>query len=281
MAAGIAGIALVMGMGRGVDEKSGSVEAVTRPHYDAQLGFPITGKVERVLVKPGDLVEKGQELIKLDDALPLAQLTLLELRAASGFEIDAAQADWDLSKLQRQLITDSYKKQAATELEVERAVLEAEKARLALELFKQRREESQRQVKEGRERQKQFVLVAPRSGVVDRLIAEPGEVVQEQRPVLRLVDTSVLRVEAAIPTERSLSMKPGQAVWVVYKDGDRTVHEARVVSLAQVADSGSATRLTRIEFENTDKSPAGRTVDVWLDRPKEGGTEEAKHEPKS
>jgi hypothetical protein len=46
------------------------------------------------------------------------------------------------------------------------------------------------------------------------------------------------------------------------------VIEARVVSLASVADAASDTRIVRIEFENREHSPAGRTVSIWIEPPR-------------
>lgn len=258
------GVMLLGGLSPQQTKEPAPIECVTRPQLDAQLGFPITGRVDRILVKPGDAVIKGQELIAIEDAIPKAQFELLKLRSESTLEIDAAKADWELAKLQRELVSQSFERNAATALEVERLVLEAEKARLALELFKQRHEEAKRQMVEGRERLEQFMLRAPRDGVIDRLVAEPGEVVQEQRPVLRLVDVTTLRIDAAIPTSQALDLRPGQKVSVSYPETPNVRIEAAVKSLAAVADSASNTRLVRIEFLNQSMSPAGRSVLVWL-----------------
>lgn len=249
------------------EAQAAPIEAVTRPVYDAQLGFAVVGRVVEVKVKPGDQVKAGQELIRLDDAVPQAQWQLLTLRAESELEVQAAQGDWDLAKLQRELVGEAFKKQAATSLEVERAVLEEEKARLAFELFRQRREEAKRQAAEGRERLAQFTLRAPRDGEVDRLVAEPGEIVQEQRPVLRLVDVSVLRVDVPVPIPRSLGLRPGQPVWMTYPESPGTTMEGRVVHLAPVGDAASNTRVVRLEFDNPKRDPAGRAARVWLVNP--------------
>jgi len=85
----------------------------------------VEGEIKKLYVKDGDKVEKGQSLLKIDDA------RIVEEKKQAQANLDAAKAQWEQSKLTTNLTEqqqDSGLKQADDAVEVATAAYEAAKA---------------------------------------------------------------------------------------------------------------------------------------------------------
>jgi len=101
--------------------------------------------------------------------------------------------------------------------------------------------------------------------VIDIVIVATGDTVEAFQPIARLVDSSILWIDASTPTRRTLDLTVGDPAWVRYVDDpDAPAVEGVIKHLAHVADASSGTRLVRIELRNTDGGPAGRHVEVFF-----------------
>lgn len=251
------------------------VEGVAKARHDLRLGFTVPGRVARVLVQPGDRVDAAQPVIELDDAEGEALLALYGVRAASDLEIQAAEAQKALAEVEEGRVRESFSRGAAAPFEVERAQLETRRAVLTLEQARQRKLEAEHQLAQARARHDAFTLRAPISGVVEEVLVSAGETVQELKPVIRIVATNPLRVDAPVRTEETLTLEVGAPAWVwTDAPGQTAPVEGRVIYLAQVADAASDTRLVRVEVPNDKGLPAGRLVRVAFTRPEATATAE-------
>lgn len=237
------------------------VEAVAEARHDLDLGFTVPGEVTEVLVEPGDRVEKGQPLIRLDDRDGAAQIELFTLRAASTLEIEAAKAEWELAENEAKRLEEALSKSGAAPFEVERARLEAKRAKLAYELFIQRRDETALQLKQSKVLHERFEMTAPMAGTIENVVVEPGEMVEDVRPVLRMVVIDPLRIDAATPVARAATLKVGGPAKIRFRSSGREV-AGTIVHVAAVADPGSETRAVRIDIPNPSGEPAGSHVEV-------------------
>jgi len=239
------------------------VEAVTQPSVDLRLALAVPGVVAIVSATPGDRVEQGDALLALDDREAAALEALQALRAASTLEVEAAQAEWRLAQNEEARVRDAFEKGAAGAFEVERAALQTGRRRVELDLAERRREEAAILLRQAKLRREQFTLRAPAAGVVEQVLVEPGEGVQAQQPVVRLVSTDPLWIDAPVPTVQTLNLETGGAARArLLLPGEPVVLKARVVSVASVADAASDTRLVRIEAANPNALPAGARVIV-------------------
>lgn len=244
------------------------VEAITTAKDDLQMGFAVGGKVASVSVKPGDRVEKGQVLITLDDDEGQALVELYEIRAASDLEVRAARAQLDLARIEERAIRTAFENQAAMPIEVERAQIKTIVAEIEVQMAQQRAQELKPQLRQAKARHDQYIMRAPTAGVVDRIIVAEGEVVETLKPILHLVATDPLWVDASVPIEQTLSIQHGDRAWVTSKlPGHEQAVEGKVIHLAQVADAASDTRLVRIEIPNPHGLPSGCSVTVRFTPP--------------
>jgi len=100
----------------------------TRPSADVTMSFTRPGWIAKVLVKPGDVVKKGQLLIQMDDRAERVQLLKLKAEAEDTTRVRAAESKLKLAKLV--LARTEEAKGATTEVELEEKRLEKEIAGL-------------------------------------------------------------------------------------------------------------------------------------------------------
>ena len=73
----------------GADE---AVSAITMPIEDITLSFVQSGRVAKIHVKEGDLVQPGQLLVQLDDTAEQTQLLMLKEQSEDMTEVEGRRA---------------------------------------------------------------------------------------------------------------------------------------------------------------------------------------------
>ena len=181
----------------------------------AEIAARTAGVLEEVRVRIGDPVEAGDVLARVDTAQLVRQLA--EIRAqksaavASGRRIEAelGAARAELERTEPLLADQLVSAQQITVLRsrVESLVAEGAGARAEAEQADARLALVQQQIRDAR-------VTAPFDGAVAERYLDPGAVVQQATPVLRVVRSGPLRVRFRVP-ERDLGrLEPGLAVSV-------------------------------------------------------------------
>lgn len=244
------------------------IEAITKPSRDLELAFNISGRVMQTLVEPGDRVEAGQPLIRLDDREARIRLRLHQLRSQSTAAIDAAQATLDLTRDELTTVQEALAKDGANQREVARQQLEVDRAQASLLIEQLKREEAELEFEAAAVQLEKYTLNAPVAGFVETLLPRSGETVEALAPVLRLVATDPLELEAAVPANNAMRLAPQSTVWVsLFLSGHEKYRPATVLSLSQVADGPTSSRIIRIALPNPEGIPAGIRADIRLERP--------------
>ena len=194
-----------------------------------RLAFPVGGRVAEVRKRPGDRVEKGEVIARLEDAEARRRLDLAKARLAA-FEAEqrAAAADRKARKQalleKRRALAEKlaltralYEAGAASRTELkaaEDALAENARALKALKLeaeraqaeAKSRRAELEAALKEAKETLAKTRLVAPTAGVLEALPFHPGEIAQGE--AVLVVEGSV-RPYARFPEAEAAELKEG------------------------------------------------------------------------
>lgn len=234
-------------------------EAISVPSEDLSLSFTITGRVVEVLVREGEVVEAGQALVRLDDRAIVAQMALLKMRADSELEIKSREAEWKLAQNEEARIRKAFEQDAAGFFEVERAALTTNRALVRMKLAEEERAQAQAQYEQALLAHTEATMLAPIAGIIETITIDPGEMVQQAKPVVRLVVIDPLRIDVPAPTMQTLGMEVGQEVSVsmALPSWELPV-PARIISIASVADPASETRIVRLLMDNPEgKIPAG------------------------
>ncbi|EHE7895360.1 multidrug efflux RND transporter periplasmic adaptor subunit VmeT [Vibrio parahaemolyticus] len=159
--------------------------------YRAQLSFQVGGEVEKLLVRMGQGVEKGEVLATLDPK---------DLQLA----LDASQAQYALAKTQWERAKSLYSKKLIStdnydqkETQYKAALASFEQAKTDLSYTK---------------------IQAPFDGVVSYTYVKPYQVVGEKQEILNLIDNTTLDVSFTLPVSYaesvSLSALKNAEMWV-------------------------------------------------------------------
>ena len=256
-------------------------EAFTQPRHDLALAFTVAGMVTSVPVEPGDRVKKGQVLIQLQDKEGEAQIKILELQDASNVSVESAEAalkmaTWEWARLKEIYEADPN----SPRLEVERAEIQKQISKLQLDQAKLEKAQLVHQLERARATHARYTLTAPLDGVVELVAVAEGETVEQLKPVLMLVVTDPLWIDAWVPTEQTLKLERGGPAWVRLKlpGLHGKLVQGNIIHLGQVADPSSDRRLVRVEMANPQQLPAGIEVAVSFDKPEGEAPAGTKHD---
>ena len=157
-----------------------------RPRREADLGFRAAGRISARLVDVGANVTAGQSLALLDPTDIALQQRQAEADLAAA-EASLAQASADAAR-SRTLRVQGWV--AAQEDELKQATARTAQEKVA---------SARAAVQLARNRSDHATLRAPHAGIVTAVLADPGTVVTEGQPVLRLAETGELEAEVALP----------------------------------------------------------------------------------
>lgn len=243
-------------------------DAVVSAEQDVKLAFTVPGVVSAAPVKPGDRVQPGQLLLQLDDKVGEAQLDVYRLRAASTLAEDAAEKQWKLAQVEERLVKEALEQGSAGQFEADRAALKAQLASLEHAKARQDRKEAELLLVQAIAGHELRSLRSPIAGTVEEVTIQPGESAEAGRWAVRVVSTSVLRVEVNVPTSETLTLSTDSPAWVRLGSGASAGDLAATIThVALVADARSDTRLVRLSLPNPGDVPAGCAAKVYFSRP--------------
>ena len=251
-------------------EASGTVEAT-----DADLGFQIPGRLDRILAREGATIEAGQPLAALDTAqlaaaraeaaarLASAEARLRELRSGSRVEevrsveasLEAArereeEARREAERARRLFDGGAISRQALDRAETELRLATAEAVR-ALQAAEITREGPRTEVVEGQravvEQARAALtraeaalgdafLTAPFRGIATVRHREPGEIVPAGAPILTLLDPTDRWVRIYVPEDRMGLVSLGQAATIRSDTYPDRTYEGEVVFIGSEAE---------------------------------------------
>jgi membrane fusion protein, multidrug efflux system len=214
-----------------------------RSDAEARIRTEVAGRVDKVLIRPGDRVRKGQPLVQLDPRsfdldMKDAEVAVKVSEAAYGdlYRPDSA-------------ITGVMPPQNRLDAFVIRSGLAA--ARLRLERAKLDRLRSE--------------IVAPFDGVVDRVTAVPGDLVSGGAEVASIVDLRNLRIEAAVLEHDLPLIKIGGTAVITSAAAAGEAFNGRVVAVLPLVDSTTRAGRVFVRTTGTGALRPGMYADVRLE----------------
>lgn len=238
---------------------------------DAVIAARVGGVIDGVSVLVGDTVEAGMDLATIDTELLDIQVAQAEARMSEG------DAGLRVARARLERATDAFERidglrgtsafsagrfdeARGTRAEALGQLAEAE-ARVA----SARAGEAEALYQRDRAR-----IEAPYAGIVLEVMVSPGEFVSSGAPVVRLLDTATLEVEAAVPTRYAVSLSPG--VSVTGRTDEGRVLDLTVRAILPVEDARTRTRPVRFVVQDFGGSGAvgqSLTVDIPVGAPRD------------
>jgi len=250
------------------------------------LSSSIGGRIDEILVTPGDVVESGDLLINLDStafeimrdqaqaAVEAAQAeianlqdrpTSIEIVEASA-NVDIATAELDAAEAALDLLNSGYEPLDPPQAEVnaaESAIVVAgagltlAQARLAqveagphdgeVKILEASLAEAEAQLELVDRQLLEFTLIAPQSGVIQQVLNSVGEVVAPGSPITYLMDPDYLTLTLYIPVTDIAKIQLGDRVEISSDSYPDEVFYGSVNRIADEAQFTPATVLTEEE----------------------------------
>lgn len=244
---------------------SGRIEAKSQVDVQSE----VTARILRITVKEGDLVQKGQLLIELDQVqfkgavdrtealLASSEASLMQSRANRDQAQRTLARATELKRTSPTLISDEAVEQAQQAYDVAQAVLRSSEAQLM---------QARASLKEAQDNLARTRLFAPISGRVVRLAVEEGEVAQTgtfSRDVgllMRIADLSVIQALVKVDETDVVRLELGDSVSVSIDAFPDTAFAGTVTKIANSAATTAATgqsadRAVDFEVEVTLSNP--------------------------
>jgi RND family efflux transporter MFP subunit len=243
------------------DSTDSGLPGITRPSLQVTLHPNVAGIVREILVKEGDSVRLGQPLVQMDDRVAAANLNAAEVAAAQSGPVELARAELAAAEqtLRRLESVTDLRAVAAQEFELARSAVD--KARANLNTAEGNLRLAFEKVTIERERINQLNLTAPFDGVVHRIKANVGERLQEDQPVLEVVNVDTLKVELHISSNQSQKLEIGKTYTLGTDFRGIQSIDAKLTSIAPIVDPSTDTLRCIFEIDNSQtKLPAGFVV---------------------
>jgi RND family efflux transporter MFP subunit len=273
IAAGMLGLLPLAGADDATPVTDQGLMARTVPSMITKPSFMEMGVVRHWLVKPDDIVKKGQLLGTEDTDVEELKLRSARIQADSMAGVEAATADRDARKVEYESKLKAYSEQATSAEEVQEAKLDYEQKEALLRNAEAQREKYLADVDVQARIIDKMQLFSPVDGTVKSINIEEGEVVDPNKPdgAITLVTNNPLWVEVQVSSAQAANMKLGDSAMVAYQSNPNDWLKAKVIYMDPEVQADSDKETVRLELSNDDNGRSGLWVNVKL--PASGGAQ--------
>ncbi|MFL6259707.1 MAG: efflux RND transporter periplasmic adaptor subunit [Thermoanaerobaculia bacterium] len=244
----------------------------------AQLGFKVAGRLERMLVDIGSPVRRGQVVARLaptdfelrvrqaETALQQARTQLGLSPSGTSDAVDPAQtagvkqaaATLKQAQLNRDRMAKLFEEQLIprSDLDTVEANLGVAEGRYqeAVETSRTRQGllfQRKSELEIARQQLADSVLTAPFDGAIRERLVSPGDYLAAGTPVAVLVRMHPLRLKLAVPEREAAGIRTGQPVQLTV-EGVPDKHTGRVARISPAISEDNRTLMVEAEVPNTD-----------------------------
>lgn len=257
----------------------GSLEAVQL----AEVRSEIQGRIERILVEPGQSVEAGQAImvLKPDQTVPQYEGALAAVDVARGSReqalkaLDIAKAQRDTAQATLELDTVNVSRaqllveegalgqirldEAFRQQEASRnALIAAEEQVSAAQVAIQQADASIRQAQAQADASLVSVqfkqITAPIAGIIDNSTLKVGDYVSVGEPIARVAQTEALFLNIEVPSNRSRQLRTGLMVELMDPIERERLAVGSITFVSPTIDPSAQAILTKARFRNDDSS---------------------------
>ena len=215
------------------------INCTIRPLRVVELTSALPGVVKEVFVVPGQAVNVGDPIVRLDDTAILAELALAEMRASGRAGLTIAETRAEGAERKAKRIAEAFSRNAVSPSDNEAAQTEAALSRADVDREREILELSRLELERVRALLGQTLITAPVAGLVGEDLVDPGEATS-QKPIATIYVNQPLRVEAFVPSTRLEGIVSATTHTIRIGDGNRA-YEPVFDYASQVADIASGT----------------------------------------
>ncbi len=203
-----------------------------------QIGFRISGTVERIHVEQGDVLDVGDLVAEIDPIDFEIQVREIEAGLAEA-RAQSVLADSEFQRIQR-----LYERDNASQGDFESSLAQRDSAQARVDSVRQQLEKAKRQVGYTR-------LTAPYRCSVVEVLVEEGEAVQAGAAVIDVVSGGKPQVEVSVPEGLIAQLRKGDSTRVYFSTLPDRLFHGRVTSIGLVPSEGLTTYPVTITLNET------------------------------
>ncbi|MBN2572539.1 MAG: efflux RND transporter periplasmic adaptor subunit [Ignavibacteriales bacterium] len=203
-----------------------TVVGVIKPVYQADLTYQEGGIVSRFIHGQGSWVNKGDTILVIDNDVLKASL-------------DAAKAQYELAQITFEKQETVYKDNINSEYQYLQAKYTRDQALANYNLVKARYEKT--------------FIKAPFSGVVDKKFIDIGEMVIPGAPIVSIINTGSLKIEAGIPERFIGKINRGSNAKIYIQDILEKPIEGKISYVGATVSTSNRTFNIEINISNYNK----------------------------
>lgn len=226
--------------------------ALVEPVWEATLASTVLGRVQSIEVKETQRVEADSILLTLERSFEELDMKRRQIVAESKVEMELARSKLALLRIEFEGTKKIYENSGSiSKEEYERAKLDLLLAESELDQLLQREKIELLEWELAKEQVSRREIRAPQAGIVVEVFPEVGEVCEPRQPLLRIVDTSSVKLTLEIDALKTAYVVAGARVPVmVDAPGGEIAVEGVIDFISPVVDGASGLRRIRIKITN-------------------------------
>lgn len=210
-------------------------EGMIEPYLTVNVASQVSGILEEVLVKRGDIVAKGQVLATLRAGVEKADLE----QAIAMLDFNRRKLDRNKELVAQGNVSANDEDEMATEVKKDQAIVDQVQAKLEMK-----------------------TIHSPVDGVVVKVDLSAGEYVGEKQ-IMTIAQINPLNVEVVVPVSEYGIIKKGMLAEVRPESPVGGVYTGKVTIVDRVVDAASGSFGVRVELPNTSLAiPSGLRCNV-------------------
>jgi RND family efflux transporter MFP subunit len=247
------------------EEADGGFVGVVLSRQSVQVAPKFEGPLASVKVRMGDEVSEGEVIAVLDTSVLRKELAVAEAVVLAA-QSDERKARAELEELKLKMDTAKRIEKYVSAAEIAGTESQYNAGIAKLESSQAVKLEKQARVRQLQETLSNAEIRAPFAGEVAARYADPGAIVSQTKPVIRLVSDDRF-VRFAVPEEQRSAVRVGQEVSAVI-DSQKLLGSGVVEKVAPEVDSASGTIFVEASFREgaqmKEQLPSGSVAHVLL-----------------
>jgi RND family efflux transporter MFP subunit len=238
-----------------------SFECLIEPTQTVDISSPVVGLLDKVYVKRGDKVHKGEIIATLESTAETASAALARYKAEMTAPTITAKNKVEFSKRKYERRQEMYTQNFMSAQERDEAESEMKLAEAELKLAQENKEVAKLEAQQQSSLLNLRTIRSPFDGVVVNQIIFPGEVVEpsgQKKSILKLAQLNPLRVYVIMPMSAFGKVKQGMKVEVHPELPVGGRYSGNVLIIDKIVDAASGSFGVFLEIANPKLTvPAG------------------------
>lgn len=230
-----------------------SFDCLIEPTQTVEVGSPAGGLLEKVNVKRGDRVSKGQIVASLESKAETATMELAKFKSGALGPTEAAKNKIEFSERKFLRRKEMAVERLGSMQESDDAEAELKLARSELLVAQESRQQASFEYQQQSSLLNLRLIRSPFDGVVVDQMLYPGEIVESsgaKKTILKLAQLDPLRIRAILPMSTFGRLKVGMPVDVVPELPVGGKYQAVVKFIDKLVDAASGTYAVFLEMPN-------------------------------